>query len=350
MKIAITYLGIAAIGYLVAAFLSKNNKAGSGASGAGSGSGAGAGSAGKEAGSWIGKVLPLIVTALIFTMGFRIGENQEVVANMGTIGIQSLIMSLVSIAICIAVLTLVRRLMGYDHYAMRKGEGEERPDEAGASKRKPRRKAKLFTPSTIRYLTAVVLGFLLGYLLVLRFEAVSFETASSVSATFITYGLYLMVFLVGMDMGFDGSLPKTFRSTGLRALVIPIATAVATAIAMVLMSFFVDLGTKEMVCIGCTFGWYSLGPNIIMDAGMITAGAYAFLVNFLRDMISILIIPWVAETFGYIETIGLPQAAAMDVCIATIEGATNKATTALAFFSGVVFTIFVPVLLPIIAG
>jgi uncharacterized membrane protein YbjE (DUF340 family) len=58
----------------------------------------------------------------------------------------------------------------------------------------------------------------------------------------------------------------------------------------------------------------------------------------------------VAETFGYIETVGLPQAAAMDVCIATIEGATNKATTALAFFSGVVFTMVIPVFLPILVG
>ena len=48
--------------------------------------------------------------------------------------------------------------------------------------------------------------------------------------------------------------------------------------------------------------------------------------------------------------LGLPQAAAMDVCIATIEGATNKATTALAFFSGAVFTMVIPVLLPVIVG
>ena len=87
-----------------------------------------------------------------------------------------------------------------------------------------------------------------------------------------------------------------------------------------------------------------------MEAGMISAGAYAFLTNFLRDMISILVIPWVADRFGYVETVGLPQAAAMDVCIATIEGATNKATTALAFFSGALFTIFIPVFLPIIAA
>ena len=330
MKIAIMYLGIAAVGYLIAAFLSSQ----------------------KNRFTWIGSFLPMIVTALIFTMGFRIGENKEVVDNIGTIGIQSLIMAVISLAICIAVMSLVRRLMGYDRYAFRKGDpktaGSEGASEDPSGEQKP--KAKLLSKSTVRYLVAVIIGFAFGYLLVLRFEVFSFTTASTVSGTFVTYALYVMVFLVGMDLGFDGSLPEVFRTAGIRALAFPLAAAVGTLIAMGLMLLFMDLSIKEMVCVGCTFGWYSLGPNIIMDAGMITAGAYAFLVNFLRDMISILIIPWVAERFGYIEAIGLPQAAAMDVCIATIEGATNKATTALAFFSGAIFTIIVPVFLPIIAA
>ncbi len=327
MKIAFLYLGIAAIGYLIAAFLRKE----------------------KNRFKWIGTVLPGIVTALIFLMGFRIGENEEVVANIGTIGVQSLIMALVSMAFTLAATGLLRRALGYDRYGMRRkgSPTEEAADNPGKGKK---RKGKLFTKSTVRYLIAVILGFALGYLLVLRTGLVTFETASGITGTLVTYGLYLMVFLVGMDMGFDGSLPATFRETGVRAFVFPLAFAASTLVSMLVMKLFIGLSIKEMIVIGCTFGWYSLGPNIIMEAGMITAGAYAFLTNFLRDMISILIIPWVAETFGYIETVGLPQAAAMDVCIATIEGATNKATTALAFFSGAVFTMVIPVLLPVIVG
>ena len=323
MKIAISYLGIAAIGYLIAVFLKEQ----------------------KNRFGWIGKFLPMVVTALIFTMGFRIGENAEVVSNIGTIGIQSLIMALVTMAFTIVALGLVRRALGYNRYGhFEKEEGADKGGGSGSEK-KPR-----FSASTIRYLIAVLLGFLLGYVLVVRTGAISFDTASLVSGTFVTYALYLMVLLVGMDMGFDGSLPKVFKATGIKAFAIPAATAVSTIVGMLVCNLFIGLSFKESICIGCTFGWYSLGPNIIMEAGMISAGAYAFLTNFLRDMISILVIPWVADRFGYVETVGLPQAAAMDVCIATIEGATNKATTALAFFSGALFTIFIPVFLPIIAA
>ena len=208
MKIAILYVGIAAIGYLIAVFLtSQKNRFG-----------------------WIGKALTLIVACLIFLMGFRIGENEEVVANLGTIGIQSLIMALVSLAVCIAFMGVTRRLMGYDRYGMRGEERKKRDEERKErSKGTPGiRRGKLLTKSTVRYLVSVVVGFFAGYLMVLKFGLVSYETASSVSATFITYGLYAMVFLVGMDMGFDGSLPKVFRQTGLRALVFPVATAMAT--------------------------------------------------------------------------------------------------------------------------
>lgn len=327
MKIAFLYLGIAAIGYLIAAFLKKE----------------------KNRFKWIGAVLPGIVTALIFLMGFRIGENEEVVANIGTIGFQSLLMALVSMAFTLAATGLLRRALGYDRYGMRKKSNvaREYAEDSGKGKK---RKGKLFSKSTVRYLIAVILGFVLGYLLVLRTGLASFETASGITGTLVTYGLYLMVFLVGMDMGFDGSLPAVFRETGVRAFIFSLVFAASTLVSMLVMKLFIGLSFKEMMAIGCTFGWYSLGPNIIMEAGMITAGAYSFLTNFLRDMISILVIPWVAETFGYIETVGLPQAAAMDVCIATIEGATNKATTALAFFSGAIFTIVIPVFLPILVG
>lgn len=327
MKIAFLYLGIAAMGYLIAAFLRKE----------------------KDKFKWIGTVLPGIVTALIFLMGFRIGENEEVVGNIGTIGLQSLVMALVSMAFTLAATGLLRRALGYDRYGLRKKNGGAE-EAAEVQDRGKKRKGKLFSRSTVRYLIAVISGFILGYLLVIKTGAVTFGTASGITGMLVTYGLYLMVFLVGMDMGFDGSLPAVFRETGARAFVFPLVFAASTLLSMLVMKLFVGMSMKEMMAIGCTFGWYSLGPNIIMEAGMITAGAYAFLTNFLRDMISILVIPWVAETFGYIETVGLPQAAAMDVCIATIEGATNKATTALAFFSGAVFTMVIPVFLPILVG
>ncbi|MBR5489465.1 MAG: LysO family transporter, partial [Firmicutes bacterium] len=53
---------------------------------------------------------------------------------------------------------------------------------------------------------------------------------------------------------------------------------------------------------------------------------------------------------GYLETVGMPCAAAMDVCIATITQATNKETAVYAFASGVLFTAAIPIVVPLIVG
>ena len=145
MKIAFLYLGIAAMGYLIAAFLGKE----------------------KDKFKWIGTVLPGIVTALIFLMGFRIGENEEVVGNIGTIGFQSLVMALVSMAFTLAATGLLRRALGYDRYGLRKKNGGAE-EAAEVQDRGKKRKGKLFSKSTVRYLIAVISGFILGYLLVIK--------------------------------------------------------------------------------------------------------------------------------------------------------------------------------------
>ena len=55
---------------------------------------------------------------------------------------------------------------------------------------------------------------------------------------------------------------------------------------------------REAMAVGAGFGWYSLAPGIIMDAGLIEASAVSFLHNVLREIISILFLPFVAEKIG----------------------------------------------------
>ena len=96
------------------------------------------------------------------------------------------------------------------------------------------------------------------------------------------------------------------------------------------------------------FGWYSLAPGIIMDAGYITASAISFLHNVLREMAAILFIPFVAKGVGYIETTGLPGAAAMDVCLPVLEKSTKPEVAIYGFISGVILSFLVPILVPLI--
>lgn len=328
MKTVIVYLGLAAAGYAAAIPLRRK----------------------KESFGWMGTFLMILVRGLVLLMGFRIGSNAEVVSNLAAIGLQSLVIALVSMAFTIAGLHVLRRIMGYDQYGYPVSHGKISETGAEDSAGKTASAGSVLNKSTMTMLASVISGFLLGFLLVLQFETVEYEAAYAATGVLVTWGLYIMVFLVGMDMGFDGTVITVFRQTGLRLLAFPLVTAAATLAGVMLCSLISPLNLQESAAVACTFCWYSLGPNIIMDAGFVMAGAYCFLVNFMRVLISLITVPVVASRIGYLETVGMPCAASMDVCIATIQNATNKETAVYAFASGVVFTAAIPLVLPLIVG
>ena len=328
MKTVIVYLGLAAAGYAAAIPLRSK----------------------KESFGWMGTFLMVLVRGLVLLMGFRIGSNSEVVSNLASIGLQSLLIALVSLVFTVAGLHILRRVMGYDRYG-RLGSAEGASDSCGpASSGKTSSAGSVLNKSTVTMILSVLTGFLMGWILILRLDALDYDSAYEATGLLVTWGLYVMVFLVGMDMGFDGTIVSVFRRSGLKILAFPAVTAAATLAGVMLCSLISPLNLQESAAVGCTFCWYSLGPNIIMDAGMVMAGAYCFLVNFLRVLLSLITVPVVAARVGYLETVGMPCAAAMDVCIATIAQATNKETAVYAFASGVLFTAAIPIVVPLIVG
>ena len=323
MKTAILYLGIAAIGYFIGIRFGKI----------------------LHRGSAIGIILAADVTVLIFIMGFRIGGNSEIVSQIKEIGLASLFMAIAGLVATIAGLFLLRKLLGYNRVAEKATLINEDKKETNEAERPP-----VLSKSTIRYLLALVTGYVLAYILVIKRGIVDEKMITDISGTVVTILLYILVFLVGEDMGNDGSFFTVFKTIGLRILLFPLVTGICTIVATLLCGLILPINVKESLAIACTFGWYSLGPTIIMDAGMISTGAYAFLTNFFRDMISLITIPVVASRIGYLETVGMPQAAAMDVCIGTFSSTTNQTTTMFAFASGAIFTAIIPILVPLLVS
>ena len=72
--------------------------------------------------------------------------------------------------------------------------------------------------------------------------------------------------------------------------------------------------------------------------------------NVMRELLGILLIPIIAKKIGYIETVSLPGAAAMDVCLPVVEKATRGDIAVYSFISGVVLSIAVPILVGLVAG
>ena len=60
--------------------------------------------------AWTGSVQTVALMILIVLMGMRMGSNEEVISNLGTIGVSAVFMTVVILAFCIAGLFFARRI------------------------------------------------------------------------------------------------------------------------------------------------------------------------------------------------------------------------------------------------
>ena len=74
----------------------------------------------------------------------------------------------------------------------------------------------------------------------------------------------------------------------------------------------------------------------------------AFLSNVMREIFSILLVPVVARKIGYVECTALAGATAMDTLLPVVVGATHERITIYSFVSGVILSLAVPVMIPMI--
>ena len=192
-------------------------------------------------------------------------------------------------------------------------------------------------------LISVIAGILAGYFFLP-------DWFIDLSGNVLIAGLCVLLFFVGMDIGREGTVVENFKKAGWRILIFPFVIIFGTLIGSLAGALILpSLGIRDALAIGSGFGWYTLAP-VMLSKYSTYVSALSFMHNVMRELFGILLIPIVAKKIGYIETVALPGAAAMDVCLPIVEKATRGDIAVYSFISGVVLSIAVPVLVGFIAG
>ena len=286
---------------------------------------------------WLGRFQTAALLLLIFTLGAELGANEEIVSSLGSIGLNAFVITITSmIGSMLAVHALRKYILKMDAFGRTAQEAQA--EEAQAS----HEKAHVDHSLTVLIVAAVVLGMLGGY-----FVLPDLVTAHC--GTVINFGLYLLLLLVGVDMGRQGTMLQDVKAAGFRVLLVPLAVMVGTFAMTALAGIFLPLGPKDCVAASAGFGWYSLAPTLLAPYSL-SVSAVAFLSNVMREIFSIISIPFVAKYIGYVECASLPGAAAMDTVLPVVVGATHERITIYSFTSGVVLSLAVPILVPAIVA
>lgn len=188
-------------------------------------------------------------------------------------------------------------------------------------------------------LVVLVLGIGAGYLMPTDLSAF-IDSASS-------YMLLLLLFSVGIDTGLNKAVFTRIKELGFKILLIPFGIVIGSLCGGVLTAFLVSLSAKEGLAISAGLGWYSLSGVLITEAGNPVGGTISFLANVFREMLTFIIVPFVASHLNYYCAIAPAGATSMDTTLGVISKNTNGTIAVLSFVNGVICTFIVPILVPL---
>ena len=312
--------------------------------------------------AWGSKAQTLAIMVLVILMGARMGSNEQVINNIGTIGVTALVMTLAILFFSVVCLFFARKAAGFrkDASLNRKSSARDvgisaalEADTADSiaeieQEMESEEQKSGLNKMTMLIFFSVIVGMALGYFVarpIFGSEIARFDHAASLG---IKTGLCILMIFVGLELGLQGTVFQMMRDAGLRILLFPAVTIVGTFIGSAVSGPLMGFSLREAMAVGAGFGWYSLAPGIIMDAGLIEASAVSFLHNVLREIISILLLPVVAEKIGYSEAACMGGAPAMDVCLPVSNKETKGKAVTYGFVSGVIMSFLVPVSVPLV--
>ncbi|NLK09066.1 MAG: lysine exporter LysO family protein [Firmicutes bacterium] len=196
---------------------------------------------------------------------------------------------------------------------------------------------------TYQILTALVIGIICGKFFPTAYIWQSLDTV-------VTFALYALLFLIGIDLGQNREVWQQIRVHGWRLLLIPAGVIAGTFVGGILAGLVLKMPARESLAVASGFGWYSLTGIIISQMNQVELGALAFIANIFRELFAMVLVPIVAHHLGSLTAVAPGGATTMDTSLPLIAEATDNEATVAAFISGAVLSALVPVLVPFFMG
>lgn len=279
-----------------------------------------------------GKIITIAIMFLLITMGLRIGLDRQTLANLGQYGLQAFLFALMAIVFSLVVVYVLERMFSKNINIPPVGKIEVKTD----SQPHPYRMTAII-------IGAFFMGILLGFLVVPR-------SVDDILPTLTNYALYFTLFAVGIDLGLNKEMWKQFMSIGRFVFIAPLGVTIGSVLAGMLTGRLLGWTFWEGGAVGAGFGWYSLSGVMISELHSVALGTIAFLSNVMREIISILIIPFLAKRVGQFTLVAPGGATTMDTTLPIIAAVGPPGIAIIAFINGVVLSTLVPILVPLLLG
>lgn len=266
----------------------------------------------------LNKVLMILLYAILFLMGYSLGQLEDLATKLPIIALSALTFSVI-----IQSSNLIG-LMIYDRYS---------PLPVKVNNHCHLSRWKLLLDSS-KLCSMVGIGFIIGYC---SRGIINLPFGSS------TYILVCLLFFVGIQLRNNGiSLQQVLFNK--RGITTGIIFSITSLIGGMFAALVLKLPITQGLAIASGFGWYSLSSVVINDAWGPIFGSIAFFNDLSREIFSLFCIPLLMANYRS-SAVGISGATALDCSLPIIQKAGGIEVVPLAISFGFVTNILPPILL-----
>jgi uncharacterized membrane protein YbjE (DUF340 family) len=190
-------------------------------------------------------------------------------------------------------------------------------------------------------LSAFVLGILAGWGRILP--------TTFVQAGHEMYVLFALLACVGMGIGADKRSVQSLLRINVLGLLLPAAVVVGSLFGAGIVAVVGGIvHLREGLAVGAGFGYYSLSSILITQLHGGELGVIALLSNVFREVITLALAPAIFRFCGPLAPIACGGATSMDTTLPVIHRLVGTKLSLLAVVNGIVLSLLVPVLVPLL--
>lgn len=273
----------------------------------------------------------IFLVILMFSVGVNVGADSSLLKNIFNIGIDCVIISVLTILFSALFCFLVERKALSLNKVRVDTSSENTKEDLSAS-------IPLFLITIPFY---ILLGMALGYFLQEKNIKYLLDNISQTS-------LMIIYFSVGITIGSDYKALLYIRSIGIKTLFFPLAILLGSLMGGIIASFFTSSNLPTPLVAAAGMSYYSVTGAYMTSTYGDLAGTYGFITNVLRECFTLLALPILAR-FSRSAPLAGGAAGCLDTMLMPVTISMGKEYSLLIVFTGVSLTILVPFLLPFLS-
>lgn len=170
-----------------------------------------------------------------------------------------------------------------------------------------------------------------------------------VSSYLFDFSLILLLFVMGFIFAADEKAVANLKKAGLKILGVPFSIALGSIVGGLVGGVLLGINVVGSMAVTAGFGWYTLAGPLVGQLFGANFGALGFVVNFLRELLTIVTIPLTAKIDNY-TPVALGGATTMDTTLPVIVRYCGSETLITAFSSGFILSMVAPFTITAIAA